>query len=425
MFDHEKTISLGNHELKVPALFASYRLGDYPTSGLRKFPWAMTRTEALLINAYDFTRRKYQHQLASGWNAAKDLSFPAKPIIIDSGAYYFMKKSNISMTPSEVLDIELRSNADVGVALDHPFPPDAEDKAKRIATTIRNTEIMARELSGTAQTMSLMPVIHGHTPAHIHKCINQLRSIADRYHTPLLDHVGIGSLAPLAQCGDAKLAVDVIHTVRQALPRSQIHCFSMGSALLMHLAFYSGADSVDSQTWMVSAGFKLAQLPGHYVMRMAKREYKGEEKFRQAMAQFRQRLAILADQEGFTAKDWLSGHSIDLTQSAARKRYVENLIDLKSNEHVHNRACHNLWSFNFEVRQYRKAKYDGLLDEFLQSRLADTRYGNAFQHAKKLHAKARCALAQPLLPVACPVAARALTSSVSGYMTKVRGIRRA
>jgi tRNA-guanine family transglycosylase len=411
MFDHEKKIVLGSHELRVPALFASYRLGDYPTSGLRKFPWAMTRTEALLINAYDFTRRKYQKQLSSGWNAADDLHFQGKPIIIDSGAYYFTKKSKLSMSPSEVLDIELRTHADVGVALDHPFPPDAKDKARRIATTIHNTEIMARQMAHTPQTMAIMPVIHGHTPAHIHSCIRQLRIIADRYHTPLLDHVGIGSLAPLAQRGDAKLAVDVIHTVRQALPRSQIHCFSMGSALLMHLAFYSGADSVDSQTWMVSAGFKLAQLPGHYVMRMAKREYKGDEHFRQAMDQFRQRLAILADQEGFTAKDWLSGRTVDLTQTGERRRYVSNLIDLNRNEHVHNRACHNLWSFNFEVRQYRKAKCDGLLDEFLQSRLAGTRYGAAFQHARKLHAQARCALSRQLLPVACPPTPRALISS--------------
>ena len=413
MYDSERTISLGPHQLAVPALFASYRLGDFPTSGLRKFPWAMTRTEALLINAYDFTRRKYQQQLASGWNAAQDLSFSKRPIIIDSGAYYFMKKAKISITPLEVLDIELRSNADVGVALDHPFPPDAKDKARRIATTIRNTRIMARQIAQHPQTMALMPVIHGHTPGQLRRCIGQLRAIADRYHRPLLDHVGIGSLAPLAQRGDVKLAVDIIHTVRQALPRSQIHCFSMGSALLMHLAFYSGADSVDSQTWMVSAGFKLAQLPGHYVMRMAKREYKGEEHFRQAMAQFRHRLAVLAQQEGFTAKDWISGRTIDLTQAAARRDYVSGLIDLKGNQHVHNRACHNLWSFNFEVRRYRQAQRSGLLDEFLESRLGGTRYSAAFQHAKKLHAKARCALSPELAPPACPRPQLALTSDYS------------
>ncbi len=413
MFDQEKTITLGSHKLKVPALFASYRLGDYPSSGLRAWPWAMTQTEALLINAYDFTRRKYQHQLTAGWNASENLKFGNKPIIIDSGAYYFMKKSNISMTPSEVLDIELRSGADVGVALDHPFPPDAKNKAQRIATTIRNTAIMARQLAQSPHTMALMPVIHGHTTRHIHKCIRQLRDIADHYRMPLLDHIGIGSLAPLAQRGDARLAVDIIHAVRQELPRSQIHCFSMGSALLMHLAFYSGANSVDSQTWMVSAGFKLAQLPGHYVMRMAKREYMSENHFRQAMAQFRRRLAILAEQEGFTAKDWLSGGSIDLTQAAARQYYVHTLIDLKSNEHVHNRACHNLSSFNFEVRQYRRAKQEGLLDEFLESRLHDTRYAGAFQHAKRLHSKAYSVLARPLLPPTCPRPRRAVISDCS------------
>ncbi len=411
MSDENKTILMGSHKLQVPALFASYRLGDYPTSGLRIWPWAMTRTEALLINAYDFTRRKYQRQLSAGWNAAEHLNFADKPVLIDSGAYYFTRKPDISITPSEVLDIELRSHADVGVTLDHPFPPDAKDKAKRIATTIRNTQIMARQLVKEPRAMALMPVIHGHTPRQIKNCIDKLRLIADRHHAPLLDHVGIGSLAPLAQRGDAKLAVEVIHAVRSHLPQSQIHCFSMGSALLMHLAFYSGADSVDSQTWMVSAGFKLAQLPGHYVVRMGKREYKSEEKFRDAMHQFRRRLATLEDLEGFNVKDWMSGRSLNMANAAERRRYVESLVDLQRNEHVHNRACHNLWTFNFEVRRYRETQRLGTLHEFLEARLGNTRYAAAFEHAKALHRKGCSVLLPSLLPTARPPPRIPLTGS--------------
>ena len=382
-----RTISLGDHELQVPVLFASYRLGDHPTSGLRCFPWHMTRTEALLINAYDFTQRKYKASLNNGWCPEIDLKFRDRPILIDSGAYYFRKDADISVTPKDILDIEIRSQADVGVVLDHPFPPNAPDKARRISTTIRNTKIMLEHLLKKDTSMTLMPVIHGHTSRHIRSCIDRLRRMADKYHAPLLDHVGIGSLAPLAQHGHATLAVEVIHQVRQLLPDSQIHCFSMGSALLMLLAFYSGADSADSQSWIISAGFKLAQLPGHYVVRMGKREYGSTEKYKAAMKKFRARLAALANDEGYNVKDWSNGTLLDPTDSSTRLQYVNSLVDLKSNEHVHNRACHNLWTFNFEVRQYRIAMAEGRIDKFITSRVEGTRYEAAFKYAQELRRK--------------------------------------
>ncbi len=284
------------------------------------------------------------------------------------------------------------------MVLDHPFPPDAPDKARRISTTIQNTELMLDHLKGKVTPMTLMPVIHGHNLRTIRNCIERLRRLAETYDFPLMDHVGIGSLAPLAQRGHASLAMDVIHHVRKELPRSQIHCFSMGSGLLMLLAFYSGADSVDSQSWIVSAGFKLAQLPGHYVVRMGKREYKTESKFRDSMQRFRERVAKLAHEEDYSAKDWTTGQGLDLTNPVTRRAYVSGLVDLKSNEHVHNRACHNLWTFNFEVRAYRDAILHGTVDEFVASRLKGTRYESAFFHAMTL----RNARALPLLATATP-----------------------
>lgn len=394
MNDIPRTIKIGGHTLQAPILFASYRMGDYPTSGLKRLPWSMTRTEALLINAYDFTRRKYNYWLNNGWDPGSYLKFNNRPIIIDSGAYYFRKNESISVTPESILDIELRSQAQIGVVLDHPFPPNAPDKARRISTTIHNTELMLKHIRGKVTPMTLMPVIHGHNFKTIRNCVERLRRLAESYDFPLMDHVGIGSLAPLAQRGHASLAMDVIHHVRRELPKSQIHCFSMGSGLLMLLAFYSGADSVDSQSWIVSAGFKLAQLPGHYVVRMGKREYKTESKFKESMQRFRDRVAKLANEENYSAKDWTTGEGLDLTNAAIRRAYVSGLVDLESNEHVHNRACHNLWTFNFEVRAYRDAIQRGTVDEFVASRLKGTRYESAFLHAMTL----RNARALPLFP---------------------------
>ena len=382
--EKERSILVGPHELRTPVFFASYRLGDFPSSGLRSFPWAMTRTEALLINAYDFTQRKYREWLDNGWNPEGYLRCGNIPILVDSGAYYFRKKSSITVTPEEILDVQLRSQADVGVVLDHPFPPDADDKAKRITTTIRNTDKMLKHLAKQNSQITVMPAIHGHTPQAIRGCIQRYRRLADKHQLPLLDHVGIGSLAPLAQRGNATLAASIIHEVRRELPESQIHCFSMGSGLLMLLAFYSGADSVDSQSWIISAAFKLAQLPGHYVVRMGKKEHNDETKFRLAMRKFRLRLKRISEMEGFAVKDWATGRLLDISDATSRREYVDGLVDLVSNEHVHNRACHNLWTYNFEVRQYRKAQKKGLLDEFMKSRLSGTRYMAAFEYAVEL-----------------------------------------
>jgi len=380
-----RTITFGKHKLVTPTLFASYRMGDYPTAGLKLFPWAFTETEAILINAYDFKRPKYEAIINNGWSPCKNLEFGDKPILIDSGAYYFRKTDEITVTPKDILDIELKSHADVGVVLDHPFPPDAEDKAQRISNTLNNTAYMLRLLQNTQKhgSMQLMPVVHGHTVQQIIGCITRLRRVA-RAETGSdhLPHVGIGSIAPLAQGGNAQLAAMIIQTVRRQLPDSHIHCFSMGSALLMLLAFYCGADTVDSQSWILSAAFKYAQLPGHHVKRLANKEYKTPEAFDQAKRQFAEHIQRLHEQEGFYAKNWLTGEKLDFSSRAVIDDYVNDLSDTVSNEHIHNRACHNLWSYNFEVRQARKAIDQDRFEQFVESRLQNTKYFKAFDYAR-------------------------------------------
>jgi tRNA-guanine family transglycosylase len=379
-----RTILVGPHRMRVPLFFASYRLSDYPTSGLKCLPWQRTGTEAVLINAYDFTSRKHRAWLNNGWCLDSYLKLGSHPVLIDSGAYYFLKDEKVGVSPLDVLDIQMRSKAHVGVVLDHPFPPNATDKAKRINTTIANTETMVRALVKSQHALTMMAAIHGHTPRAVRGCIDRLRRIEDRHGYPVLDHVGIGSLAPLAQRGSIHLAIKIIHEVRQQLPNSQIHCFSMGSALLMLMAFYAGADSVDSQSWIISAGFKYAQLPGHYVVRMGKREYRTPQHFSGVMRRFSNRMLALAEDEGFRVKDWQTCRKIDISKAGERSDYVNSLIDLVTNEHVHNRACHNLWVYNSEVRSYRTAMKRDHLDEFISKRLAGTRYSEAFEYAQKL-----------------------------------------
>ncbi len=82
-----RVLDFGRHRLLTPTLFASYRLGDCPEAGLKRLPWAVTETEAVLINAYDFHRPRFRRRLENGWHPETDLDLGGRPLLIDSGAY--------------------------------------------------------------------------------------------------------------------------------------------------------------------------------------------------------------------------------------------------------------------------------------------------------------------------------------------------
>ena len=44
-----RTLTIGASKIETPALFASYRIRDFPRAGLRCHPWKMTHTQAILL----------------------------------------------------------------------------------------------------------------------------------------------------------------------------------------------------------------------------------------------------------------------------------------------------------------------------------------------------------------------------------------
>jgi hypothetical protein len=157
----------------------------------------------------------------------------------------------------------------------------------------------------------------------------------------------------------------------------------MGSPLLMLLAIYAGADSVDSQTWIVGAAFKYAQIPGGYAVRLARRGYASYRGFRAAIKSFAAKLLQLHTRELFPVKNWKNCELVALDSLSVCEDYAHTLIDLRSNENVHNRACHNLWVYNYEIERYRRAREAGAVEQFLESRMAGTRYDAAFRSLRQ------------------------------------------
>ena len=382
--------SIFSKPLEIPNLFASYRIRDYPRAGLRCHPWKMTDTQAILLNAFDLLANRRTQMFTSEIRNAKGklheyVEFDG-PLMLDSGAFNFLQHSEISITPLDVLSIGIELGADMSVVLDHPFLPKSDYKeiSLRWSNTIANTRKMfeaLKEFNGSPSLpggFELIPVLHGHDKKTLSRAFDDIVEIWGQ--KPVI--VGIGSLAPLARNGSKRTVIDVILNARQLLPNAHIHCFSLGSALLMLFAFYCGADTVDSQTWIMSAAFKQVQLPGFHLTRFSSREAeKAPVKYERNRRAFAQHLLRLITEEEFAVKDWDEGKAWSLRDERDALSYLDYLEDRDGINHVHRRACHNLYSFNFEARRVREEKRAGTLEKFIYSRMKSTVYRKAFEYA--------------------------------------------
>ena len=382
------TLTIGRSKIETPALFASYRIRDYPRAGLRCHPWEMTDTQAILLNAFDLLANKRTRMFTSEIRETEGklheyVKFDG-PLMLDSGAFNFQKHTEISINPLDVLSIGIELGADMSVVLDHPFPPKPKrgERSRRWKNTVENTRSMFEELKCWAghlpDNFQLMPVLHGHNTRTLKRSLSNIIEIWGK-DPPI---VGIGSLAPLARNGSKRIVIDTICTVRRLLPNAHIHCFSLGSALLMLFAFYCGADTVDSQTWIMSAAFKQVQLPGFHLTRFSRRESKKDPiKYKRTRSAFAQHLLRLIQEEGFAVKNWGTGKKRSISNEKDALAYIDYLEDRGGKNHIHRRACHNLYTFNFEASRVRQEKNADKLETFIDSRMKNTVYRKAFEYA--------------------------------------------
>ena len=89
------TLTIGASKIETPALFASYRIRDFPRAGLRFHPWKMTNTQAILLNAFDLLANKRTRKFTSQIQAATGkfheyVEFNG-PLMLDSGAFNFQQ----------------------------------------------------------------------------------------------------------------------------------------------------------------------------------------------------------------------------------------------------------------------------------------------------------------------------------------------
>lgn len=359
--------------IKWPAkrFIASYRIGDFPHAGLKLLPWAVAPCDGILINAYDFLKNgrtmRYAKKLLEQPDPLASLKLP-RELILDSGAYYFVRSNTADIDPTLIVELAIKLRVPHVVTLDHPFPPGqtTEEIAKRIKTTAANTASMAAALNVASSSMpSLIPAIHGHDDVTLRESFKSQPVIMDS-HTST---VGVGSLAPLAQKGAMRQAAEAMIIARDLLSEKHMHVFSVGSPLLMHFAFLCGADSVDSQSWMMSAAFKQAHLPGLAQTRLSIRERERvADAYEQRRKLFEEQLLRLQREESFQVRNWETGAVMHLRDETDAREYTDQLEDGDQGNRVHWRACHNLAVGTFEARRMSSEHRSSTVAAFLLAR---------------------------------------------------------
>lgn len=369
---------------------ASYRIGDFPNAGLKLYPWKVAPCDGVLINAYDFlkngrTLRKARELLEKA-NPLASLELPGE-LILDSGAYYFIRSTSADIDPSQITDLAVRLGVPYVVTLDHPFPPGLtpSEITKRLQTTARNTSTMFGALDlAQCPRPTLIPALHGHDKRTLQRSYKSQPVISDSATTK----VGVGSLALMAKTGAMKQAAEAMMHARELLAKKHMHVFSVGSPLVMHFAFLCGADSVDSQSWMMSAAFKQAHLPGLAQTRLSIRERdKDVKQYTKRRMQFETQLLKLHGEEGFAVKDWLTGKVMAIRDEKDATAYTDMLEDGPQGNRVHWRACHNLSVCTFEARRVSQELALGRIDKFIEDRQQSGPYRKAAQEVLEMLTK--------------------------------------
>ena len=262
-YHRTRNLQLNGYTVKTPILWFGT-----PIFGIPK-PWTiLNEFEGLLVNAYEIYTNNRVKNLLDQIPLKEIIKFNG-PILMDSGGFYFQKKSQMSVKSKSIVEIYEKTKPEIVVSLDYPLNPNLTSSSDyyRLNKTTKYLKEMSDLLSSF--DAEFMPVIHGYTLKQLEKSINTIQPYTNRM-------IGIGSLVPLFRSTNGTknvprtntkmnpkiFAIKAIKEVRDRFPDEFLHVFGVGGATTMHLMYLLGVDSIDSMAWRLKAAFGAIQLPG-------------------------------------------------------------------------------------------------------------------------------------------------------------------
>lgn len=353
---------INDQEITTPVLWLGHDL-DHQVKVWK----SIDNCQGVLVNAYQLLERPRVLNKVTKYGLKQHLEFQG-PIFMDSGGYLFQQSGISNINLDDLHNLYNSTKPEIAAVLDIPLNPVLTDDENELRwqKTLNNT----LRMFDNNQNLILSPIIHAYRSDVIEDRCKEIKKII-----PDPTIICIGSLVPLLKASYIgtrfntqtdgvtstmyrwRYISDLVKSVRRCFQKSIIHIYGAGSLSTMYLLFFLGADSLDSISWRLKAGFGAIQLPG-----LSDRFLKPVE------GSIRKRQML--NSEDLKLLDECKcpicyGKSLPLRISVLEKSF-------------YNRATHNAFVANEEVKLIGQWKRDGNFITMVSERLSGHRYRSIF-----------------------------------------------
>jgi len=184
-------------------------------------------------------------------------------LFLDSGAFTISRRG-LSVSKEHIKSVQEKLHPDKAVPLDYPFQPGQSVKEMERLWEMTKANIL--EWQETTKLKEIVPVLHAWSRSSIKKNILWIHKYVNT------EYVGIGTIVNPGFKGyfadrqlNFKTLELLLYTIKviKGMTNFKIHLMGFGSSpLTLHIAYYMGADSLDTTGYRRKAAFGKIILPG-------------------------------------------------------------------------------------------------------------------------------------------------------------------
>ncbi len=345
----EKITKVNAKDFHTPTMMLTYSFRDNNPR-----PWLNIPNISVMTNAYDILRNGRLEKRIRENGIHKELGLKNEICAMDSGGFQFISRGEgEEIDPNKVINLQIASKADIAVGLDYPILQDfslkkAEDLAKK---SISNIKLANEQINNGIE---VMPVLHGINPEEIKQYFTKVKKIAD------FKIWGIGGLVPQMKQSSTShtryfnIIDRVIEGRKQLNSNSEdliLHLFGVGSPLAGLLFLLSGADSIESISWIINAKYFLV-----YQDKIGARKVSNKTTMCTTSVKWDQYCC-----------------SCPICNNANFEE-IEQKMKLGGNEGFRNRAMHNAYIYQQILVEAQDALKENRLIEFCKEKLGEHRF---------------------------------------------------
>ncbi len=254
-FAKQQTTKIHAKDFDTPTMMLTY---SFRLNNPR--PWKKIPNCSVMTNAYDILQNGRLENRIKTKGIHSELELNGEICAMDSGGFQFISRGEgEKIDPLKVIELQNQSDVDIAVCLDYPILQDfSQNKIEKLTQqSLENIKLSNQHIKNGIE---VMPVLHGRTTDEIRSFQNQVKKIGD------FKIWGIGGLVPQMKQSSTShkryfSIIDRVIEARKGLNKIDdnilLHIFGVGSPLAGLLFLLSGADSIESISWIMNAKYFL------------------------------------------------------------------------------------------------------------------------------------------------------------------------